>query len=71
MVWTIVNNASGTPWTDVPQPQSGGTTIIRAGEAIGLLLALTYAEDQIIPDDTWTILQKASGTLWTEVPVNN
>lgn len=57
-----------TTWTSVPKPTFSGTVTINAGEPIGLLLALTYSDTQVIPGQGWTKITKASGTPWTAVP---
>ena len=48
----------GGAWTDVPKPTRTADVDISAGEAIGLLLALTYAEDSTFSSDEWTKVPK-------------
>lgn len=65
--WTDVSKPTGTGYTNVPKPITS-SIVSSGGEAIGLLLALTYATSQVVPIDIWTDISKASGTSYTNVP---
>lgn len=65
--WTNIPKQTSTGWTDVPGPTDGASTVIHAGEPIGLLLALTYANTIVIPTNIWTDIIKANGTGWTNI----
>lgn len=66
--WNIIAGPIGPTWTVIPDPSSGQNGIIHAGEAIGLLLALTYANDIIIPVESWIEVPTPSANTWTVIP---
>lgn len=66
--WTTIAAPPATSWTEIPDPSLGQDIFIHAGEAIGLLLALTYANDIIIPVESWIEVGAPATTTWTVVP---
>lgn len=62
-----------TIWTDIPKPspnQISSTASYTGGEAIGLLLALTYSQVTMssVLTSEWTDVAKPVGTPYTKVP---
>ena len=65
--WTMVNKASGTSWTNVPNATSPGSPAFSGGSPIGLLLALTQTAP--LNNAVWSMVSKATvPTNWTNVP---
>lgn len=62
-IWTKVGKPS-TSWTKVSLPANELKTV--AGMPIGLLLALTYSQTNVVVNG-WTKVAKAVGTVWTKV----
>lgn len=56
--WNDVAKPTGDTWVDVPKPTGNVNENIFAGEPIGLLLALTYAEDSSFTSQEWTNVPK-------------
>jgi hypothetical protein len=70
MTWNIQPKPTTDDWTRTNKPSESSILILGgpAGQPIGLLLALTYAEEVTSILTGWTDVIKPSTDDWTSVP---